>query len=92
MLQRVREVHGVMDGGVVELHVDGVVLFVVVAAHDTHRVPNLRTHATVLTSQLTLETPYKIIIIKKKSTYTAPRRKRVVAIETMTHERVDINP
>lgn len=55
-----------MDGGVVELHVDGVVLFVVVAAHDTHRVPNLRTHATVLTSQLTLETPYKIIIIIKK--------------------------
>lgn len=51
VLERVREVHGVMDSRVMELHVDGVVLFVVVAAHDTHRVPDLRTHTTTFNSQ-----------------------------------------
>ena len=45
--QRVGEVHGVVDGGVVKLHVDGVVLLVVVAANDSHRVPHLRCNSAV---------------------------------------------
>lgn len=39
--QGVGEVHGVVDGGVMKLHVDGVVLLVVVASHYPHRVPHL---------------------------------------------------
>lgn len=47
--QRVGEVHGVMHGRVVKLHVDGVVLLVIVASHYSHRVPHLRHNLAVST-------------------------------------------
>lgn len=63
--QRVGKVHGVVDSRVVELHVDGVVLLVVVAPYDAHRVPHLRRNLAVSTAKCHVCSPSASLTMKR---------------------------